>query len=137
MQAAALGRAVTALAEVDNLMVTRMPATVAKVSASKSPALLALLIAAARWPDRTLATHFVHGFKLVGDIEASHIFRELPSNRVAEVPEELFGEPALEKLNELLSSRPSRDAQAIFDITCAEIDKNQAAPFRTAEDLTQ
>ena len=95
---------------INDILRAQMPYTVANVAASKSPALLALLVAALRWPDRTVPLAFVQGFKVIGDIEPSHIFRNLPAKKVADAPEDLFGQVAVSKFTELLSSRPGPDA---------------------------
>ena len=42
---------------------------------------------------------------------------------------------AIERLQELINSRPSPDADDIYAITCAEIEKGQAAPLRSRESL--
>ncbi|CAE7935813.1 unnamed protein product, partial [Symbiodinium necroappetens] len=50
---------------------------VAAVAANKSPALIAALTALLRWPDVALASRFVTGFALLGDVEVPHIFRPI------------------------------------------------------------
>ena len=60
-----------------------------------------------RWPDRQLPRCFVEGFPVIGDVEESHIFRQLPDTQEApDIREAFFGQPAIDFVNNLKSSPP-------------------------------
>ena len=78
LQLSVLSQVVDALADLNVELRQCMPRTVRKIAGSKSPAFMALLVAVLRWPDRALALCFIQGFRTVGDIEPSQLFRQLP-----------------------------------------------------------
>ncbi|OLP73708.1 hypothetical protein AK812_SmicGene46965 [Symbiodinium microadriaticum] len=82
---------------------------VAAVAANKSPALIAALTALLRWPDVALASRFVTGFALLGDVEVPHIFRPLDVDR--KPPESQLGLQA--KLGQEAEESNCRVARAL------------------------
>ena len=86
-----------------------MPPTVAAVAANKRPALIAVLTALLRWPDVALASRFITGFSLLGDVEVPHIFRPLDGD--LKPPESRLGRQA--KLGQEADDSNCRVARAL------------------------
>ncbi|CAE8593271.1 unnamed protein product, partial [Polarella glacialis] len=81
-------RALEALAKAfqpwDDLLVSLMLPDVQAVARTKKPAMMACLVVLLRWPDRTLPARYVLGFRLVGIIENSHLFKQLDKDVTVE-----------------------------------------------------
>ncbi|CAE8647621.1 unnamed protein product [Polarella glacialis] len=95
-----MSRALEALAKEfqpwDNLLVNLMRPDVKAVAKNKKPAMMACLIVLLPWPDRTLPARYVLGFRLVGIIENSHLFRQLDKGLTVDSGKEvLLGAHAL------------------------------------------
>ena len=61
-----------------------MHPTVREVAAERKPVNTAAAIVLLRWPDRQLARDFVEGFKVVGHLEASGVFKPIDRGFVSE-----------------------------------------------------
>ena len=99
----------------------------------KNSAVIAALTTLLRWPDRLQAKCYVEGFRIVGPIESSCIFKPLS---VAEdlVPIEaqagFYGEQAKADLYTHLRSRPPpQHHQKILEATVVEQQRGWLGPF--------
>ena len=83
-------------------LVKHMPPSVACVASQKRPAFMLMCAILLRWPDPLNALRFVTGYKLVGDIEHSGLFRavEVDESRSIGLPA-LLGPAALNNLEAL------------------------------------
>ena len=102
-------------------------------SSSRSPLTLAVFTVLLDWPDVTQPLRYFTGFKAVGSIEPTGVFREIP--HTLHVPEDEFlGQHAQDFVQELVHRKPSSDAQAIWELTQEECAKGWCSgPFSVAQ----
>ena len=83
-------------------LIKQMPPSVARVACRKRPAFMLMCAILLRWPDPLNALRFVTGYKVVGDIEHSGLFRpvEVDESRPIGLPA-LLGPSALNNLEAL------------------------------------
>ena len=106
----------------------------------KNSAFIAALTTLLRWPDRLQAKCYIEGFRIVGPIESSHIFKPLPCVEEPvpiEAQEGFYGEQAESDLFLHLRSRPPLHHQKILEVTIVEQQRGWLGPFRTANDLNR
>ena len=76
-----------------------MPPSVQRVAAAKKPMFMLVCSILLRWPDETNALRYVTGYRIVGDIECSGLFRPLDVDRSQSTGTDvLFGKPAVHNL---------------------------------------
>ena len=109
--------------------------TAQAVAASRDVPALALLTALLRWPDREQPAAYLHGFPVVGNIQSSGVFRSVTPPVIEDLHTSFYGEPAVQEVQELLASPPSKDAAEIFDLTEEEIQRGFTEPLVTAREL--
>ena len=137
LQEKALKHLVTALTPIHVWLQTKRTPEVRAVEDVKNSAVLAALTTLLRWPDRLQAKCYIEGFRLVGPIESSHIFKLLS---VIEEPvpidhqEGFYGEQAKADLYTHLRSKPPQH-QKILEATLIEQQRGWLVLFRTANDL--
>ena len=88
-----------------------MEPEVAQVAGGKSPVFMTLEVVLLRWPDLTTGIRYVTGHGIVGAIERTNIFRELPPERVREPGEVVL----LERAKENHASMAHRVRPEMFD----------------------
>ena len=100
---------------------------------SRSPLALAVFTVLLDWPDVTQPLRYFTGFKAVGTIEPTGVFREIPHTQ--HVPEDEFlGQAAQDFVQDLIHRTPSPDAQTIWDLTQEECSKGWCSgPFSVAQ----
>ena len=125
-----LHRLVRAFDPVEEFLMSLSP--VAGLS-SRSPLALAVFTILLDWPDVTQPLRYFTGFKAVGTIEPTGVFREIPHTH--HVPEDEFlGQAAQDFIQEIIHRVPSSDAQTIWDLTQEECDKGWCSgPFSVAQ----
>ena len=64
----------------DSYLKKCMPESVRKIAGHKSPATMAAFGVLMRWPDSTMPSRFAQGFKLIGHIEHTGLFRQLETD---------------------------------------------------------
>ena len=112
----------------------RVPSSWA-VAASRHIAFMAFLTALLHWPDREQPKDYLHGFRVIGELPTTGLFRPIAGIPVDLIEEEFFGPPAVEAVSEILASDPPRDAEDIFNMTKEEIAKNYCTKFYTATEM--
>ena len=106
------------------------------MSPKMAPGAMAVATVILRWPDRKQPQLYITGFKHVGEIESSHVFRDLPQRDEAINPEkELLGDPAEVFINEMESQPPSRFAEEITSQSEEELEKGYADGLYTRQQL--
>ncbi|CAE6920920.1 aspC [Symbiodinium sp. CCMP2592] len=125
-----LHRLVKAFQPVEDFLMSASP--VAGLS-TRSPLALAVFTVLLDWPDTSQPLRYLTGFKAVGAIEPTGVFREIPhTEHVSQ--DEFLGEAAMEFIHDLVHRVPSPDAQAIWDLTKEECDKGWCSgPFSVAQ----
>ena len=88
----------------------------------RKPLSLAVSTTFVRWPDVTQPSRYFTGFKVVGNIEPSGVFREVKP-QLEILAEDFLGEAAIEFVDELMTRRTSKDANAIWELTLEEQSK--------------
>ena len=114
-----------------------MPGHIRNLGSPKHPQNIALCTALLRWPDRTQASRYVGGFQIVGDIELSHVFRDLgipPPECPSE--DELLGPQAAADVQRLLQSEPRwEDVEEIEETADREEERGHGGPPLSAAAL--
>ena len=93
---------------------------VAIVANNSHPGFIAATTTILKWPDRTQAIGYVLGMRISENIQCTGVFRELQVKEVkVNDPEatRYFGNAAVQAVDELMASRPPKEAQLIFDET--------------------
>ena len=130
---------VTALTPIHVWLQTKRTPEVRALADVKKSAVIAALTTLLRWPDRLQAKCYIEGFRLVGPIESSHIFKPLS---VVEEPvpidaqEGFYGKQARTDLYTHLRSKPPQH-QKILEATIIEQQRGWLGPFRKANDLKE
>ncbi|CAE8598126.1 unnamed protein product, partial [Polarella glacialis] len=138
-----MNRALEALAKAfqpwDDLLVNLMRPDVQAVAKTKKPAMMACLIVLLRWPDRTLPVRYVLGFRLVGIIENSQLFRQLDKDTTVESGKEVFlGAHALKTIEGLPGKlRRGRFLTEIKESVLKEVAEGGAKGVYTENDLNE
>ena len=104
------------------------------VAATRDIAGLALFTSLLRWPDRTQAAGYLEGFRVVGTIETSKLFRPIPATPLED---DFSGEAAKAEVRHALRSPPPKFAEEIFRLTQDEIAKDFTEPLCSAQQLDQ
>ena len=138
LQSQAIKRAASWLRPLEEAAVAAMDPSVAKVAASKRPAFIALLTSVLRWPDRLQPCRFIQGFRLIGQLDHSCIFRDILPDPEAIPEERFFGNEAVE-FNVKIASQPppKRDVEKIYASVLDEIEKGNSSDWLDAEDLDE
>ena len=105
------------------------------VAADRPVAFMAFVTALLRWPDRAQPAAYLTGFRVVGEIEPTGVFRGIPGTDVTSINEDFFGDPAVQALDEIIASRPPKDHALILAETELEISKGFCGPLKTARQL--
>ena len=132
LQEKALKHLVTALTPIHVWLQTRRTPEVCAVADVKNSAVIAALTTLLRWPDRLQAKCYVEGFRIVGPIESSCIFKPLS---VVEDPvpidaqEGFYGVQAKADLHTHLRSRPPQHHQKILEAAIVEQERGWLGPF--------
>ena len=119
---------------------TKRTPEVRAVANIKNSAVIAALTTLLRWPDRLQAKCYIEGFRIVGPIESSCIFKPLS---VVEDPvpieaqEGFHGEQAKADLYTHLRSRPPQHHEKILEATIVEQQRGWLGPLQTANDLNR
>lgn len=100
------------------------------VAASKRPGFMALLTSLLRWPDRCQPACLLKGYRIVGDLPSSGVFRPVDPGPATD-PSSWLGPVAAQAVDELMRSRPPRYAEDIFKVTCEEQERNFCGAFLT------
>ena len=79
-QFAAFNRCIQALAPLRAALAPLRSHTAEAVARDRDVAALAFFTSLLRWPDLTQAAGYLDGFKVVGEIETSRVFRSIPSS---------------------------------------------------------
>ena len=93
-----------------------------------------------RWPDRLQARCYIEGFRIVGPIESSCIFKLLSVVKdpvPVEAQEGFYGEQAKADFSTHLRSRPRQHHEKIFEATIVEQQRGWLGPLKTANDLNR
>ena len=99
-----------------------MEPEVAQVAGEKSPVFMTLEVVVLRWPDLTNGVRYVTGQGIVGAIERTNIFRELPPERVREPGENYLLETAKENYASMLHRvRPGKFDKELLQHTLEEV----------------
>ena len=140
LQEKALKHLVTALSPIHVWLESKGTPEVRAVADVKNSAVIAALTTLLRWPDRPQAKCYIQGFRIIGPIESSHIFKPLS---VAEDPvpleaqEGFYGEQAKTDVCTHVRSRPPQHHQKILEATIVEQQRGWLGPFKTANDLNK
>ena len=79
---------------------------------------------------------YVEGFKVVGEMASSGVFRQLSQARQqASPPEQLLGAAALKRLALLLKGPRPKNQERIMETTLEEQARGWLGPFRIEEEL--
>ena len=140
LQEKTLKHLVSALTPIHVWLQTKRTPEVCAVADVKNSAVIAALTTLLRWPDRLQTKCYVEGFRIVGPIKSSCIFKPLS---VVEDPvpiyaqEGFYGEQDKADLYTPLRSRPSQHHQKILEATIVEQQRGWLGPFRTANDINK
>jgi hypothetical protein len=138
-QSKAFQRVCRNLQGLDLILKKVMHADVARVAATKSPAVMGLMTILMRWPDRTQPVLFVKGFPMVGHMTTSQVFRSRPSptGDINHDPmKDFLGPRAAAWVDDLEDSPPRwADVQAIYDQTIKEQKAGYCGPLRSRGQL--
>ena len=110
-------------------------ATAEAVASRRDVPALAFITSILRWPDRTQARGYLEGFPVVGEIEASRVFRPLGPQVAMDLNSEFYGEAAIAEVEQVTASPPPKDAEEIWALTQEEIDKNFTEDLVTAAQM--
>ena len=140
-QEKALKHLVTALLPIHVWLQTKITPEVRAVADVKNSALIAALTTLLRWLDRLQAKCYIEGFRIVGPIESSHIFKPLPFVEdpvPIEAQEGFYGEQAKADLHiHTCECRPPQHHQKILEATITEQQHGWLGPLRTANDVNK
>ena len=140
LQEKALKHLVSALTPIHMWLQAKKTPEVRAVANIKNSAVIAALTTLLRWPDRLQAKCYIEGFRIVGPIESSCIFKPLS---VVEDPvqieaqEGFYGEQAKADLYTHLRSRPPQHHEKILEATIVEQQRGWLGPLETANDLNR
>ncbi|CAK0807283.1 unnamed protein product, partial [Prorocentrum cordatum] len=135
LQQSAMHRALMALEPVRAAPANKRSAAAQAVARDRDAAGIAFLTALLRWPDRSQAMGYLHGFPVIGDIEASGVFRPLGPQPTKHLDEVFFGQAAVAAVADLRCGPPPRDAEEIWRLAQEEIHKDFTEPWRTAAEM--
>ena len=136
-QILALEQCQGAIAPLEQWLDTHKPAHVVQVAGAKKPGMMALGSSLMRWPDRQQPCKYVLGFGVAGDIESSHVFRQLPDPQRPDPRTQLLGENAKEYIAELMSQKPPKRHADIFKESLKEIQKGFATGIKSKAELDE
>ena len=102
--------------------------TARKVVAGRDASLNVFATALLRWPDRSQGAGCLTGLRVVGDVEAPAIFKELPAGESVDLERNFYGRPAEQELHELKAGQPPKDADLIYSETMEEVGKGFCDP---------
>ena len=115
-----------------------MPAGVASVAGSKSPVLMTAEAVLLRWPDRTVGARYITGYRVVGLIEPSNLFRPVVPDPEVPTGEDVLLATAKENFHEMQQRvGPGPFDAELLDMCQEEVDCGFAEGFFTAEQLHQ
>ena len=118
--------------------VTEQLVTTARaVASARHVVLMSFLTAVLKWPDRSQPMEYVRGFRVMGEIGETDVFRKVQAENVEGIETNFFGPPAVAALQELLSKKPSEDHADIFEMTAAEEAKGYCSRLYSATDLNR
>jgi hypothetical protein len=109
-----------------------MPEHVRGLVHAEKPGAIALVTVLLRWPDRKQPIRFVEGFHIVGEVENSGLFNQVPEDKD---PIPLLGACAEEEVRTLLASPRPRDAEEIALTAVREEERGHGSPAMTAAEL--
>jgi len=101
-----------------------------RVAGAKNPAFLSLCTALLRWPDTRQPLHMVQGYPIVGDMEATGIFRPVDPGPEAAM-DDWLGPNAINAVDRIVTSRPPRFHADILATTKDEMAKGFCSELRT------
>ena len=136
-QTFALSSCQTALAPLEQWLDLHKPAHVLQVARAKKPGMMAFSSSIMRWPDRAQPCKYVLGFGVAGDIETSHIFRQLPEPQRPDPRDQLLGDNAKAYIAEIMTGRPPKRHADILKESLKEVQKGFATGIKSKEELDQ
>ena len=83
-----------------------------------------------RWPDRTQPCDLIRGYRIVGDMHTSGLFRDVAPKETASF-DDWLGHSAEEAIQRIINSGPPRHFQDIYDITVQEQQLEFCGPWYT------
>ena len=131
-QQQALLRTLAALQPLRDELAKHRSTTSMAVAAERDVAGIAMLTALLRWPDRQQALGYLQGFRVVGEIETSKIFKPIPTTPL---DHNFFGQAAIEEVDQAQRAPEPKNADEIYRQTLEEIDKGFTEPLCSAEEV--
>ena len=102
--------------------------SVARIAGKVHLGLLAVMVVLMEWPDWRLPLRFIGGFRIVGVLERTNIFE--PKGFEEPVPKAVLLQNAAKIIASIESSRPSPDAEFLWDSCLKEHEKGFGGPPR-------
>ena len=103
------------------------------VASAKRPGFVAFLTALMKWPDVTQPECLVLGYKIVGDIAPSGVFRSVTGTSSVSIDEWL--EDAESSIDRIMCSKPPLHCQDILHATHEEQTKGYCSRFYTRDEI--
>ena len=124
----------------DIILKAKMHVEVAQVASKKSPATMGAMTILLRWPDREQPGLYVKGFRMVGNLEPSKVFRDNPNPKANVDPDniqkEFLGPAAEQWVSDLEASQPRwADVDDIYRHTVKEQAAGYCGPFASRHEL--
>ena len=128
------------LRALDVILKTKMHAEVAQVASKKSPATIGAMTILFRWPDREQPGLYVKGFRMIGNLQSSGVFRDSPNPKANVDPDtnqkEFLGPAAEQWVSDLEASQPRwTDVDDIYSHTVKEQAAGYCGPFASRQEL--
>ena len=101
-----------------------------QVARTKRPGFIAAMSVLLRWPDRTQPCNLIRGYRIVGDMHTSGLFRDVAPKETASF-DDWLGHSAEEAIQRIINSGPPRHFQDIYDITLQEQQREFCGPWYT------
>ena len=101
-----------------------------QVARTKRPGFIAAMSVLLRWPDRTQPCDLIRGYRIVGDMHTSGLFRDVAPKETASF-DDWLGHSAEEAIQRIINSGPPRHYQDIYDITVQEQQREFCGPWYT------
>ena len=117
-----LAQVLAALAPLRTALEPHRGATAKRVAATKDVALMSFVAAVLRWPDKSQAAGYLRGFRVIGQIEPTDVFRPIPPEGGVDLKAQFYGENALEEVAALERSGPPKDAETIWQLTQKDVE---------------
>ena len=119
-------------ADLDRQLRKQQPPSVRRVAGKISIGLMTVLSLLMQWPDHQLPMRFVIGFQAVGDLEVSHVWKQLTETSE---PVAFTKQERTEYLKSIAARPMDEYTDFIWDSLLAEVEKGVADPPVTANAL--